>query len=352
MLKSCSSLLAIIIFAIHLNVIAQPCSLSVSATSYSVCPGFQSTLTAFGANSYTWTAGSFSAPVYGSTISVGAGTYLVSGNVSTCSMVVSIGQQAPLNIQASQSSATTCIQSNSPMFSKPVVLTAQGASYYTWFSSLALPNMPASGISVTTRPPASCCYTVVGTTAVCSGSAVVCVNVIPQYSITVVPMQATICAGDAIQLSITTIGGFSGGPPFTYSWTEMGSTLNNNLTPTVIANPTSATNYTTMVSDSRNCISLPVTSSITVNACTGISKVENDQPVSIFPNPFGSSLSLRVNDDDLVELTDVLGKLVMTAIQAGGTRTFDTSQLVPGIYFVSVTKPQQQKLRVKVVKSE
>jgi hypothetical protein len=330
---------------------AQPCSLTVSGGT-AVCAGFQTTLTAFGANSYTWGSITFSAPVYSQSVPVGPGTYTIMGDTPSCSLIVTVVQQAPLNIQVTQSSATTCLVSNRPVFSKPVIFTAQGASSYAWFSSVGQINFPGTGTTITARPPASSCYTVIGMTSVCSGSAIVCLTVIPQFTITVIPAQAAICQGESIQLAVTQVGQFASGPPsaFTFSWEEIVPSLNNNFSPTVIASPASSSIYTVAVLDANNCISAPVTSSVTVNVCTDVTTKEVNR-ISFFPNPFNAYMEFKPVDVVLIQISNAQGKLVM--VLKPGTEAaiiVDTSLLLPGIYFVSLTNSFQQVLSTKVIK--
>jgi gliding motility-associated-like protein len=254
-------------------------SVTITTSSGAVCPGYQATLTAFGANSFTWISSTFSVPVAQQSISVGPGTYTViasngGGCVDSTSaanhFTVQLGQ--PLNIQVSQSTPTTCIESNNPKFSKPVVLTASGAGSYVWFPYNPCCMTYSLGSSTTVRPPATTCFTVTGTTPVCSGSAIVCVTVIPQFTMNVVPPLPAICLGDSLKLSLNNVGPqqLAVGPPsaFTYSWTEALNappiSISNNLTSTVMIFPKNTTTYTVEMFDSRKCASIPRLVTVTV----------------------------------------------------------------------------------------
>ncbi|MDI1354595.1 MAG: gliding motility-associated C-terminal domain-containing protein [bacterium] len=247
--------------------------LSAPPSAAAVCAGFTSTITAFGANSYTWTGTTFTNSVPQQSISVGPGCYKVIGsNGGGCidSLSICINTLAPLNIQVSQSSPTTCIESNTPKFSKAVKLSASGAATYVWFPYN--PNNMTYSLGPTTdvRPPTSTCYTVIGSTAICAGQTVVCLNVIPQFSMNVIPPLPAMCLGDSLKLSIVNISTLAVGPvsKFTYSWTEAANappiSISNNLTPTVVVFPQNTTTYSVEVRDSRQCISLPRLVTVTV----------------------------------------------------------------------------------------
>ncbi|MCW3078527.1 MAG: hypothetical protein JWO32_3136 [Bacteroidetes bacterium] len=246
--------------------------LQVVSTASAVCTGFSSTLTASGATSYTWSGSTMSTTVNQSSIAVGPGSYTVQGsNGGSCASqtVVSVSLAPPLNVAASQNSFTTCIANNFPKFSKPVQLTASGASSYNWFPCNSYISI-CIGPVVQVRPPTSTCYTITGNTSVCSGSAVICVTVIPQYTVTVTPPLPIMCTGDSLKLKVANIGTVSVAP-FTYSWADPEPiSIYNPLDFSVTAFPTNTTTnprsvtYTTEVLDSRGCISVEKLVTVTV----------------------------------------------------------------------------------------
>lgn len=242
----------------------------INPTAGGVCVGFTSTLTASGANSYTWTGGTFTNSIVQHSISVGPGTYTVlasNGGGCTNTAVTTITLLPNLVLDVSQSSPTTCIESNSPKFSQPVKLTASGAGSYHWFG----PEMTYSlGPQTDVRPPATTQYTVIGSTAICSGTAVIQVTVIPQFTVNVTPPLPAMCLGDSMKLDVVNVGTLAVGPPsaLTYSWTEALNappiSMSSYFSPTVMVFPQNTTTYTTEVRDSRDCISFPRLITVTV----------------------------------------------------------------------------------------
>ena len=257
------------------------------ASSTAVCAGFTSTLTASGAASYTWMGSTFSLPVNQQTISVSPGpnsltpaTYTVigapsAGNCVSAPFYISISLAPDLVLLTTQNHYTTCITTNANAqnpykLSKPVDFTVDGATDYSWFPNTQ-PYMTYSvGPATTVRPPTSTCYTVVGSTQVCSGTATLCVTVIPQFTMNVVPLSPVMCIGDSMNLSIANVGTLAVGPAsnFTYNWTEAANapppSLNFYGTPSVTAYPQNTTTYTVEMKDSRACASLPRLTTVTV----------------------------------------------------------------------------------------
>lgn len=252
--------------------------MGILATASAVCTGFTSTLNATGATSYTWSGTTLTTSVVQPSISVGPGSYTVFGSTGVgCNSfsVITINLSPPLNVQVTQSSFTTCMASNFPQqFSKPVTLNATGASVYNWSPCIAGYMTFCIGPTITVRPPTSTCFTVSGSTSVCSGSAVVCVTVIPQFTMAVTPIQPIICLGDSITLTTTNISTLAVLPiPSAtntngYVWTEPVNapppSINNPLSGTVIATPLNTCTYTFEIYDARACVSLPRLITVTV----------------------------------------------------------------------------------------
>jgi hypothetical protein len=73
-----------------------------------------------------------------------------------------------------------------------------------------------------------------------------------------------------------------------------------------------------------------------------INDVNNDTPVSIYPNPFSKSATIRINDASQincfnVSIYDASGKEVMNRTISDESSTLETGNLSSGIYFYKVT---------------
>ncbi len=242
-------------------------AVSVMATSTAVCAGFNSTLTAVGASNYTWTGTGFGAPINQPSVSVGPGSYQYTASSGVGCIIVgaiNISTLAPLAIMVSQSSQTTCMASNYPQYTHPVCLVPSGASTYVW--SVYIPSTMSGSLGpICVRPPVSTCYTVTGNTSVCSGSAVVCVTVIPQFTMSIIPKQPIICIGDSLKLYVSNIGTLAVLPIQTYNWYDpVPLSIDNPYNPTVTIFPTVTCTYSVEIFDNRACVSLPRLVTVTV----------------------------------------------------------------------------------------
>lgn len=199
---------------ISITVLAVP-TVAISSTANSVCSaGTKVTLTASGANSYSWSGGTPSisgtdnfmvvAPTAG-------GTYTVVGTASngcSASATKSITISGSITVSASASSATVCQGSSA-------TLTASGASTYVWTPSATLSS--TTGSSVTATPTSNTTYTVYGTNASgCTGSGTVTVNVTTSPVTTYIP-EVIYCGGDYSGNTTLRIG-LTTSPGQTYTW--------------------------------------------------------------------------------------------------------------------------------------
>lgn len=133
-----------------------------------------------------------------------------------------------------------------------VVLTAAGATSYTWSPAAGL--SATTGASVTASPGATTTYTVTGSGGCNPCTATVTVTVNPNPTVSIAPATATICAGGNIALTA------SGAT--TYSWSPA-TGLSATTGATVTASPAATTTYT--VTGTTNGCTGTATRTVTVN---------------------------------------------------------------------------------------
>jgi PKD repeat protein len=144
-----------------------------ASPSATICSGSSTTLTASGASSYTWAPATGLSATTGSIVSANPAvttTYTVTGTSGFCSALDSITvivNPSP-TVTVTPSMITVCP-------STPVVLTAAGASSYSWSPATALSS--TTGSPVTATPASTITYTVTGTDNGCSATATSVVNV-------------------------------------------------------------------------------------------------------------------------------------------------------------------------------
>ena len=204
---------------------------TANASNTLTCLGTTATLTAGGANTYTWTSGPVSSTYTTST----AGTYTVTGTntITGCTntRTVSISVSPLPVVLAVASSSAICFGSTS-------TLTATGANTYTWVAGPVSPTYTVSSSGI---------YTVVGTNTVtnCSNSATVSINVNSNPTLSVLPggLSNVNCFGTSTGSIATTASGSSG---YSYVWSPAISSTNT-------ATGLNAGVYTTTVTDINGC---------------------------------------------------------------------------------------------------
>ncbi len=327
-------------------------------TSNWVCLGYSATLTVFAgvAANYTFSVLSPSPASFPTGTNQ---TFIASPTVATVYQVladylgctgtasISIGISPPLTINIIASSPTTCIMSNFPKISKSVTLSTTGGGTYTWDPPISPPSpWPFPG-PIVVRPQQTTCYTVTGVTAVCSGTAAICITVTPQFTVAISPASASICLGETLTLLTASVGPGAIGLPsaFTYSWTEAMNappvSMSSYLTPTTSVFPQNSTTYSLEVTDTQTCVSLPQMATVEVFQCTAIEE-QNRQVdfLSVFPNPATDRCELKSTGVGFseVKVFDIAGHCVRTYSSPDGKNTaaleIDLYGLPPGVYFL------------------
>jgi gliding motility-associated-like protein len=222
---------------------------TVSVNNATICVGQTAVLTANGANSYTWSAGTLVTGVNTADVTPASNTsYTVTGTTNGCSADAIAAVTVNAIPLVSVTDATIC-EGNT------ATLTANGAAGYTWSTGAT-----SSGInSANVAPIVNTTYTVTGTTNACSASAVSNVTVNPLPILTV--NSPTICTGNTANLTangaatyvwnagITSTGVNTGSvspastTTYTVSGTSVGCSASTQFTVTVNAPDNSSFNY-------------------------------------------------------------------------------------------------------------
>ncbi len=226
--------------------------LTASAISASICMNSSTTLSGFGANTYTWYPGGIS----GNTIQVSPTTQttytLIGTNLAGCSSTNTSAQiisVIPLPIVgANVSNSIIC-------FGSSVTLNGSGANTYTWSGNVSNGALfsPTTTLSYTVNGT----NTLTGCTSTNSPSQLITVNALPIVSVT--PINAFICVGNISTL--TAIGAQ------TYSWFP-----GNQLGSPLFISPNVTTTYSLVGTNSLGCISTNLAiQTITVNSIPTVS---------------------------------------------------------------------------------
>jgi gliding motility-associated-like protein len=215
--------------------------------SFSICSGTSATLTANGANTYTWNASANLSSATGSVVIATPNameTYTVTGELNTCTgtAVTTVSVISTPTLTANTSSAVICPQGSAS-------LTVSGATNYTWSPSASL--SASSGTLVVATPINTSTYSVIGSYSNCRDTTQVVVTV--TVNPTIASTSATICSSASANLSAN--GGV------TYTWSPA-TNLNTTSGANVISTPPSFITYTVSGSSPLGCIG---STSVTVN---------------------------------------------------------------------------------------
>lgn len=173
--------------------------LLLSASTSTVCAGSPTTLTAQGANSYSWQADPTLSATTGAIVTASPivnTNYIVTGTTNNCSAVDSISIVVNPIPQISITANPDSVCSG-----EPVLLVASGATNYVW--------SPATGLSSTTNDSTiatsaqDITYYVTGTASNCSSIDSILVNIIAGPNLSITPASGGLCAGDSISISVS-----------------------------------------------------------------------------------------------------------------------------------------------------
>src|SRR6201988_3482069 len=215
------------------TVVANP---TVTVNSPTVCAGSSVNLTAAGATTYTWNTGSTANPL---SVTPGATSYTVTGTTAGCTNTAVSTVTVVANPTVTVNSPTVCAGSW-------VNLTAAGATTYTWNTG--------SNANPLSETPGATSYTVTGTTAGCTNTALSTVTVVANPTVTV--NSPTVCAGSSVNLTAAGATTYTwntgstanplsvtpGATSYTVTGTTTGCTAKAVSTVTVVANPTGTVN--------------------------------------------------------------------------------------------------------------
>jgi gliding motility-associated-like protein len=203
-----------------------------TSSSNSICVGSSATLTASGANSYTWNPGVLTNTIVVVTPTITT-TYTLDGDngngcIGTNTVTINVNAIPSLSIAPS----TTILCSSA----ETVTMTASGAATYTW--------MPLAAVTPTVidNPTVTTTYTVTGEDALgCSNTQSITIFVGTTPTISISTSTTTICSGNSVTL--TAMGATN------YTWNP-GSITNS----TTVISPSVTTTYTVLGDNGTSCV--------------------------------------------------------------------------------------------------
>jgi hypothetical protein len=144
------------------------------------------------------------------------------------------------------------------------------------------------------------------------------------------------------ELVLLTAGGAN-----TYSWSNAVNSATQNVSPPV--NNIIIFNVTGI--DANNCIG-SASVAAKVNPCTGLSENNNEQNISIYPNPTSRMLHVRVERSGrmVLQVMSAVGQIVLSEKLISIDSQFDFSELPSGLYFVRISDYNQPLYRSTFIK--
>jgi hypothetical protein len=290
-----------------LNVVQSP-MIFISSSSNSICSGQSVSLTASGASSYTWNSGQT-----GSGIVVtppGTTSYSLGGTANGCT-------SSAFYIQVVKPNPIINVTSSPPVIcsSDLVVVTASGASTYSWSTGQTTSSFSAS-------PLAATIYTITGTTNGCSSSGTFTQQVLPLPVLNITGPFGAICKGETALLNA------SGAD--TYTWNVGGAN-----TTTLQVSPLISTSYTVIGTGANGCGNV-TTVMINVSDCVGLNDYSNIDSMNLYPNPAKNVFSIKGAKGKMLKVVNSVGQTVLEQALESDISTI-RAELPPGVYNCTVS---------------
>jgi hypothetical protein len=276
-----------------------------------LCTNQTATIQAGGANSYTWSNGSFNystavSPTITTTYSVIGST---SNNTCTSIQTVTVNLLALPTISVSGNQNICNFQS--------ATLTASGAASYLWNNGIA-------SATCVVQPSTSSVFTVFGASALgCVNSNTFLVNV--NYGpLLQVKGNTLVCKGEPVTLIAL------GANSYTWAWNQ-GS---NNPTLTMI--PSTTIIYTLSGLSYTNPCTSQIQHTVFVEECVGDMEAKQVPfEIRIYPNPSSGLFFIKSAEDLEIEVFNSLGQIVLYKKIFSGKQSIDLSEQAAGLYFMN-----------------
>lgn len=313
-----------------------PAITSAFTTNSVLCTGMPVSFTDVstgGPNSWAWTLTGASPAT--STLNnpsanyTAAGIYTVSlvatnGTLSSCGVTQTIMVNATPTISALNSSGPICTGNSAN-------ISASGGTSYVW-------NNSSTSASIVVTPTLTTAYTVTGTTAGCSGTAMVNVTVNQLPNVTATSISSLICDGEA---AVINAGGAS-----SYTWNTSSTSQSITVTPTV------TTLYTVTGTDINGCINT-ATYNLIVSWCAGLNELDpTNSDFSVYPNPSEGVFYIKTSllNEHEVLIYNNLGQVVQKTKLNSGSK-IDLTKEANGIYQIIILDNGKAVFSTKLIRN-
>lgn len=313
------------------NCTSQPASVSVTfsnnldvqitASQTTVCEGDPVILTASGAESYIWNGpgitNNMGAQIQVTQQQSGSFTYEVVGSSGNCSssVVSSTVQFSPTPTVSIEPSSTQ------PCLGESVILSASGASSYSW-QGPGLSGNTGATVSASPPLPGNNTYQVVGTDNGCESSPETIILDVQNPPLLSISASNTVsCLNQPVSLTAT--------GAVEYTW--MGTGLNSTSGPTVTASPNQAGSYSyQVIGNNGSCISNPQTISIQFNSIPNVVLSANTSEVCQGEDIQLTAFGANAYSWQGPGIDDSSGSTIMIALDTSGIMVFQVTGIANG----------------------
>ncbi len=291
-----------------------------------VCPGGTISLTANGADTYTWSNGATTNTnvfVPASSLSltaIGTGT---NGCIDSIAQAIKVVSTVTVSVSGND---TICQGQLATL-----VASANGNVTYGW-------NSGANTSTINVTPVGTFTYVVIADNGGCTGTASheVYVKLIPTIDFTL--NNSLLCTNDAV---ITFTANPSGG---TYAGTGVTA---DTFDPSIGVGTYPVT-YSVAVSN--GCVAT-ASQTVDVQLCTGINNSNSSNELKLYPNPTAADITVSADKQIASVLVyDFTGKLVRIVEANAFEITIDMSSLATGFYTFTITISDKTQSSIKVVR--
>ena len=294
-----------------------------------VCSNGPSTLTAAGANTYTWDANANGALttttiVHPASLTSAPVIYTVQGTYTLT------GCQSSKTVQVSVFVPTlTATGNTNTCYGGLITLNAGGGinNSYSWNTG----SGPPYGFStISTTLTASATWTLSANSlsagVTCPSTKTIALGIYYNPTVTAVAQRTIICRNESVMLT--------GAGAVSYTWS------NNMAGTTITVSPTgNSVSYTATGTDANGCSSTG-TVLVKISGCSGINELNatNDSFI-IYPNPNNGSFVIESGSEMNLSLVNELGQIIRTISMSGSTtHKVSITDIPRGVYFITGKK--------------
>ncbi len=280
----------------------------------SICAGQSATISASGADSYTWDNGlgagaSHTVSPTVSTVYIVTGETTAAGCVNSTNIAVTVEALPSVSVSASETSICE---------GESATLSANGANTYSWTPGSGLSS--SIGGTIGASPTTTTTYTVEGTNNCGSDTESITIDVVPAPSAPVISQSGNV-------LSVTTqtnetaewfLNGTSVGTGDSFTMTQSGQ-------------------YTVVISNENDC-EAEVSGNFDLDT-TSLDNLSLSEALNVYPNPTDGMIYITFNgysSQMSISVIDAVGRIVISEnkVDTSNNSTLDLSSFETGVYTV------------------